>query len=72
MSGNTYGNTWKYMAICSKRVFKSSTHNEKHHDPFQKRMTKQIFPESHLFWKMFPGSKQDIRKPWDLHSVLYK
>ena len=41
-------------------------------DLIQKRMTKWIFPKSHFFWKMFPDSKQDKGKLWDLHNVLYK
>ena len=41
-------------------------------DLVQKRMMKWIFPKSHTFEKMCPDWKQDIRKSWDLHSVLYK
>ena len=41
-------------------------------DHVQNRMTKWIFPKSHIVWKMFPDSKQNIRESADLHSVLYK
>ena len=39
-------------------------------DLVKKRMKKWIFPKGHTFWKMFPDSEEDVRKPWDLHSVL--
>ena len=41
-------------------------------DLVKKGMTKWIFSISHIFWKMYPDSKQDIRKSWDLRNVLYK
>ena len=41
-------------------------------DLIQKGMTKWNFAKSNISWNMFPDSKQDIRKPWELHSVLRK
>ena len=37
-------------------------------DLVQKIMAKWIFPWSHIFWKVYPDSKQDIRKSWDLYT----
>ena len=42
------------------------------YDLVQKRMTKRNFPKRHAILNIFPDSKQDIRKPRDLHSLLYK
>ena len=39
--------------------------------PSKKEWQNEIFQKV-TFFEMFPDSKQDIKKPWDLHSVLYK
>ena len=38
---------------------------------FKKEWQHEFFQKAH-FLKICPDSKQDIRKSWDLHSVLYK
>ena len=41
MSGNVYGNLWKYMVTRSNKALKSSTHSETHQH--QSQITKTLF-----------------------------
>ena len=39
---------------------------------FKKEWQNVFFQKVTFFEKMGPDSKQDARKSWDLHSILYK